>query len=49
MEEKKVELNTASVIKEFYSIDTRDLITWEVIYNAFHMTGSEIYQEINVL
>lgn len=49
MEEKKVELNTASVIKEFYSIDTRDLMTWEVIYNAFHMTGPEINKEINVL
>ena len=49
MEEKKVVLNTAPVIKEFYSIDTRDLMTWEVIYNAFNMTGPEIKKEINDL
>ncbi|MBP3450312.1 MAG: hypothetical protein J6K22_07615 [Spirochaetaceae bacterium] len=49
MDENKVVLNTAPVIKEFYSIDTRDLMTWEVIYKAYNLSGKQMHNEILAL
>ena len=43
------ELNTANIVKEVYSIDTRNYILWESMFNYFNLTAIQMSNEFNIL